>query len=1579
MENQSKAIGSVLTGSKNWKLWLERVKSIMEACDVWDYMDPSQETQPKLPKTWADITRPQNMDDEDAKEFQKDQFKTYRNNYVKMHSSLMASIDPKLIQDLQHCTTPYKVLHTLQGWFQVTDDQERKQIASEVSAARIRGISRQGLESYLNNMGSLYERCVMYGTSYKDPEFIEIILEALQRYNNGLYNIVYGWTLDQDTITIAQLLARIRKVSHGYKHTSTEANHATITSPQATEPQNPTKGSKRGKNKGPFKCLRDCGEVHWWGECKYLNYEGLGLKKPDDDKMTKITKHLADNPGFKAKIEASVARFNENRKQQAQSNNTSPPTQKSEDPVIEGVNLAILGLANDDDVRATPTISAQVYAQAVEEDIKGFLVDSGSTGHVCYDKSLFIEITPEDTAIRLGDGLSPIKGRGKVRFDVRHVSGRLIPLTLNNVLYAPNFHIHILSVAAIIDADMDISFKRNMLLDHNGSDMIPIARNDKLWTMPIADQIVAQNYAASSYRKPASKASITTWHRRLGHINDADMLHIPNHTEGAKFDSDTDLKAQLRTTTTSLSPKSMATPQICEVCAKAKIMSNISRVPALRSKTPFAVISADLIIPSRDDEYAGYDDSTCLLHIIDQATGYRVSIPMRSREKQPVVMAVDHICNLIDSQYGYRPQIIHIDGEGALKSKPFLAWAAWRTIQLSASIPYAHEQNGAAEKSGQTIETYARALAIESGFPPSLWPEMMVTATRLLNITPKDKLGGFTPYELLYRRKPHIGHIRIIGSKVYVNIPPERRQRGDKLGERATIGWLVGQESHSIHRVWDCDKNRVLRVRDALIDEAVLYRHRDTKIDRIEATLEELPVPITLDDVVDEIHTSEGTHSITASRNTAESIESQKTHFHAVTASMQASGLLTPSPSSPEPSTSREATPAQTSPERPIPDQNHTQIPSTDGEATNQAPVPETQPSLPNPAQADGNSSPPTQPAAAQRRARDTSQGINPTNILREPRTRQPRKPFDALNAFLASDAWQEECYHVQDPVPIGNTSISGHTGPTHHSHTHISRAPRKPSSHVEAMRHEYVEKWQAAEKAEIESWKEMHVYSETPWLPEYNVIPLKWVYTYKLDLDDFIIKFKARLVARGDLAPIPNDDVYACTLAYKTFRILLALITYFGLDTVQLDVVKAYLNALLPPHEEIYLKPPPGFGKDNVCWQAHRAIYGLASSARLWYEELAATLKSFGFRSIPEDMCLFIHNNKLIFIFVYVDDIVIAALPALRHDMDQIRRGLATRYKLHEVGPLRSFLNLHVIRDVENKKSWLSQTAYIEAICRQYHCTSETVWTPLSTSQRLDVAITDPSPSLVKEYQKLIGKLLYPAIISRPDIAYAVGLLARYSHRPAQHHLEAAKRVLNYLYTTRFLAIEYSATPPQDITEMTSRDVHNWLSQELIAASDAAYADDPATRKSTQGFLIKLFNGPIHWQSVRQKTVTTSTTEAELISLSTIAKEILVIQRLFKQLYVTLESDIVLGCDNQQTIRAVTAGDIEFHTKLKHIDIHHFWLRQEIQTGRLHVTWIPTSHMPADGLTKVLDKNKHKQFCKQLNLIDISDFLIGK
>jgi hypothetical protein len=157
-----------------------------------------------------------------------------------------------------------------------------------------------------------------------------------------------------------------------------------------------------------------------------------------------------------------------------------------------------------------------------------------------------------------------------------------------------------------------------------------------------------------------------------------------------------------------------------------------------------------------------------------------------------------------------------------------------------------------------------------------------------------------------------------------------------------------------------------------------------------------------------------------------------------------------------------------------------------------------------------------------------------------------------------------------------------------------------------------------------------------------------------------------------------------------------------------------------------------------------------------------------------------------------------------------------------------------------------------------------------------------------------------------------------------------------------------------------------------FTGASDATYADN-ADQKSSEGYLFTLFGRPINWRATKQKTVTTSTTKAKLLALSRAAKEIRWWTRFFKAIGLDIEHKPTISCDNQQTIGLLTKEAPNLKTKLRHVDIYHHWLCQEVRAKHLSITWEPMNQMIADGLTKLLPKQGYQNFVWLLCLQDIT------
>jgi hypothetical protein len=105
------------------------------------------------------------------------------------------------------------------------------------------------------------------------------------------------------------------------------------------------------------------------------------------------------------------------------------------------------------------------------------------------------------------------------------------------------------------------------------------------------------------------------------------------------------------------------------------------------------------------------------------------------------------------------------------------------------------------------------------------------------------------------------------------------------------------------------------------------------------------------------------------------------------------------------------------------------------------------------------------------------------------------------------------------------------------------------------------------------------------------------------------------------------------------------------------------------------------------------------------------------------------------------------------------------------------------------------------------------------------------------------------------------------------------------------------------------------------------------------------------------------------LLAISHAAKQLYWIKRLFSFIQFDTDQSETLNCDNKQTVDLLNREKSVFQTKLRHVDIHQLWIRQEVQAKRLTVKWVKTTEMPADGLTKRLPSEKHYAFVKQLNM----------
>ena len=267
--------------------------------------------------------------------------------------------------------------------------------------------------------------------------------------------------------------------------------------------------------------------------------------------------------------------------------------------------------------------------------------------------------------------------------------------------------------------------------------------------------------------------------------------------------------------------------------------------------------------------------------------------------------------------------------------------------------------------------------------------------------------------------------------------------------------------------------------------------------------------------------------------------------------------------------------------------------------------------------------------------------------------------------------------------------------------------------------------------------------------------------------------------------------------------------------------------------------------------------------------------IKELGLKLVLE--CAYLFTNKKLIVFFYIDDIVILYYPLDINYYLKLRDTLIIKYYITDLKDLKWFLGIRVLRDTSQNKIWLVQDSYISKIAEQFHLEGTSAPTPMSTEPLLKYeGVADNHQKRV--YQQKVGSINYSAVSTRPDAAYTSQRLLEHLLNPGPVHYKAADRVILYLNGTKDLALEYGGTTDtactfESGTENTNRSPEDPESPlEFKGYSDASFADDVNTRRSTQGIKFELFKGTTDWKVTKQKGVTKSTTEAELGALSSVA-----------------------------------------------------------------------------------------------------------
>ncbi|CAA7037926.1 unnamed protein product [Microthlaspi erraticum] len=381
-------------------------------------------------------------------------------------------------------------------------------------------------------------------------------------------------------------------------------------------------------------------------------------------------------------------------------------------------------------------------------------------------------------------------------------------------------------------------------------------------------------------------------------------------------------------------------------------------------------------------------------------------------------------------------------------------------------------------------------------------------------------------------------------------------------------------------------------------------------------------------------------------------------------------------------------------------------------------------------------------------------------------------------------------------------------------------------------------------------------------------------------------------------------------------------------------------------------MKLPPGFecgDKSKVC-RLRKSLYGLRQSPRCWFAKLATALKGYGFVQNTTDYSLFTltRGSMRLYVLIYVDDLIGGTDPEA---IAKFKGYLSQCFKMKDLGLVKYFLGIEVSRAPDG--IYLSQRKYVLDIVKECGLLgSKPVHTPMEQNHMLATDERDYYQDPVS-YRRLVGRLVY-LTATRPELSYAVHILAQLMKNPRIKHWEAVVRVVRYL----------KGCPGQGILLSSNDDL------QINAYCDSDYNACPMTRRSLSGFMVLLGDSPISWKTKKQDRVSCSFAESEYRAMAFTTKELKWNRELLQCFGVSHTQPMKLYCDNKAAL--YIAANPLFHERTKHIESDCHFVCDEIQNGSLATSHVVTTEQLADIFTKALASQQFSYLRRKLGIRDL-------
>jgi transposase InsO family protein len=1185
----------------------------------------------------------------------------------------------------------------------------------------------------------------------------------------------------------------------------------------------------------------------------------------------------------------------------------------------------------------------QAFAGAAEvkkNGVQRWILDSGASRHMVTSAvPLTNAEKSEEVQIRTASGAilkSPLKGEA-----VLEAAGQVV--ALSNVLGHNELQSNLLSVSAMMTAGSaeQVVFTRDgaEVFGADGSVLL-VARNE-------GGVYVVDN-------KPGSKGGKKKTHlEALAGIAATPVDAALIHSRAAHAAPSSIAKLQKAGAVAGLESVQFEQfkRQLCEPCVKGKAhRAAFGKIACERTQAQHALarVCADLAGPFQAESLRG---EVYLLVLVDEWSRQAFVYPLRSKSNAGA--KIMDWCRAAKAKQGRGVVNFHSDGGGEFISAELNAFFRQEGITATTTTPHTPQHNGIAERMIRTVVEKGRTIMQAARAPKVLWGPAMEAAVYVRNRTTLRKGTQETPEGLWHKadQKPSVRGLRVWGCDAWMHVASSERE---KLDAKAKPCIFIGYDVLG-YKLLDVETMKVVRTRDVTFDEskfAQMQRFREALL-------------LSPDDNGEYKEFDEW---LNLSR------------FEAETRLVQQISL-------------EEA------------EQRRVATPIASGVGVAASPVQSEPEAAPELAEQEAQIAAPDAWGAAPAASKsDLERGVGASeeqllmqrhleaSARQEAELHHSEQPEEQAEAPFAGDDesnFEEGGADPESPAPVAVPAVrvsarsnKGRPPPRYGgSSEDVAYAAQEqaeggalpePRNLKEALMGRERAEWLAACKRELRSLREHGTWELTQLPRGRKAIGTKWVFRRKLEADG-TTRYKARLVAQGfsQREGVDYNETFAPVLHYKTLRVFLALVAVLDLELKHLDVETAFLNAKVK--EEIYVRQPEGFEEvdfDLVC-KLIKSLYGIKQAPHEWHEDFDQSIISLGYRRCQSDTCVYVKiskNGKPIIHCLFVDDLFSACDKEDLEEMEADRSALSRKYKVKDLGDAKLVLGMGVTRNRATKELWLDQEQYLLKLLQRHgmeECRSAA--SPMEVGHRLRKEEEDGMKKSSErheygtreEYRSVVGGLLYAALSTRPDIAYQASVLSRFLTDPHPHHWAAAKRVLRYLRGTAALGLKFGG-------EAAGADGQSGGGVELGPVyCDADWAGDEETRRSTTGFVVMLGGGAVSWQSKRQQTVALSSAEAEYMAAAAATQETVWVRTLLAELGYAQRTPTTLLCDNQAAIAMVS--NAVHHSRTKHIDLRHHFIREQATAGSVRVQWVSTTDQAADLLTKPLGRQPFTVLCDRL------------